>query len=144
MRFNQHKQCVMERYAPNRGRGWRCNGKQMHPHDKNCQTPQCVSGLSEFRGRQEGLQSYRCSSCDFDLCLDCALVSGEYQVPTTIFGQVFVQGGEVGVASYHFESQDPTTGAYINYSNAPSSWILDNGQAPSEKKYFEEWSYDEE
>ena len=59
--------------------------------------------------------------------------------PTTIFGSVYVQGGGLGVASYHFQDPDD---CYISYENAPSSWKLDNGESPPAAKPFDSPSWD--
>jgi hypothetical protein len=70
----------------------------------------------------KGLQSYRCSSCDFDLCLDCVLKSGEFKPPKSIFGQIYLKIDILGLASYHFDEGHP----YVDYSNTPDTWRLDN------------------
>ncbi len=50
-----------------------------------------------------------------------------------LIGKVYIQGCGVGCASYHFDGAD---NIYISYSNAPSSWKLDNGEAfPLVKKF---------
>ena len=59
--------------------------------------------------------------------------------PTTIFGSVYVQGGGLGVASYHFQDPDD---CYISYENAPSSWKLDNGESPPAVKPFDSPLFD--
>ena len=59
---------------------------------------------------------------------------------TSIWGQVYLQDGSIGIASYHFDSP---TECYISYANAPSDWKLDDGSSPPKKKYFENASYDE-
>jgi hypothetical protein len=48
-----------------------------------------------------------------------------------LVGLVFVQGGEVGLASYHFDSEDDT---YINYASFDIE--MDDGQRVPEKKSF--------
>ena len=55
---------------------------------------------------------------------------------STLDNKIFIQGNQVGLASYHFETGQP----YISYKNCP--WNLDDGNKPPEKKYFENWSYD--
>ena len=70
--------------------------------------------------------------------------------PTTIFGQCFVQGGSLGVASYHFEECNEASceNAYISYAAAPEEWRLDaegeRGERarPPARKHFEDPSYD--
>jgi len=59
------------------------------------------------------------------------------------YGQVYLQGGSLGVASYHFDSATDPSGTYISYSNAPSSWKLEDGSAPPIKKPFTNAKYDE-
>lgn len=61
--------------------------------------------------------------------------------PTTIIGQIYVQGGRPGLASYHFDSLDS---AYISYESAPASWQLDDGCSPPPRKRFERPAYDAE
>lgn len=58
---------------------------------------------------------------------------------TTLFGCVFVQGGTLGLASYHFDAPED---CYISYANAPRSWRLDDGSAPPSKKEWAECSFD--
>ena len=60
--------------------------------------------------------------------------------PNNVFGNVFVQGFKVGMASYHFirnEGED-TGGAYISYEHPSTShWPpLDNGQPIPSKVWF--------
>ncbi len=46
---------------------------------------------------------------------------------STIFGSVYVQGHQEGVASYHFRSagDDSASGeCYISYAAAPAAWLL--------------------
>lgn len=59
---------------------------------------------------------------------------------TNLYGCVFVQGGGLGVASYHFDAPD---NCYISYASAPASWKLDDGSRPAEKKHWVDHSYDE-
>ena len=54
--------------------------------------------------------------------------------PTTIFGSTYVQGGGLGVASYHFRAAGD---CYISYENAPPSWLLDDGSSPPAVKTFD-------
>jgi Ca2+-binding EF-hand superfamily protein/thiol-disulfide isomerase/thioredoxin len=56
-----------------------------------------------------------------------------------IYGSVFIQGGTVGMASYHFDAKDD---CYLSYSNAPAHWALDDGTPMPERKPFEECSFD--
>ena len=61
---------------------------------------------------------------------------------TSLFdGTVFIQGGRLGLASYHFE---PDGAAYISYAHAPTEWLLDDGSHPPAKKPFLSPSYDHE
>lgn len=67
--------------------------------------------------------------------------------PINPFGSVFVQGFLYaplleGIASYHFDSMCLGS-CYISYSNAPPTWLLDDGSPPPNKKPFENVSYDE-
>lgn len=56
------------------------------------------------------------------------------------FGQVYAQKLGVGVASYHFNEEQP----YISYENAPEEWKLDDGNKPPAKKEFTNWNYDKD
>ena len=58
----------------------------------------------------------------------------------TIFGSVYLQGGSVGQASYHFDAPDDV---YISYENAPARWTLDDGSPPPKQKQFVDPHYDE-
>ena len=58
----------------------------------------------------------------------------------TIFGSVYIQGGRVGLASYHFDAPD---NVYISYKNAYSTWKLDDGSPPPVTKRFVNPHYDE-
>jgi hypothetical protein len=58
--------------------------------------------------------------------------------PASIFGCIFVQFQTLGLASYHFESEEV---CYINYAAAPDAaapdaWVLGNGSMPPPKKEF--------
>ena len=64
----------------------------------------------------------------------------EYQLPSSIMGQAYMQGGSLGVASYHFPEIDQ---AYISYEAAPPQWTLDDGQPPPQQKPFVNPRYDE-
>ena len=64
----------------------------------------------------------------------------EYQLPKTIVGQAYMQGGGLGVASYHFPQIDQ---AYISYEAAPPEWSLDDGSRPPQRKPFDNPRYDE-
>ncbi|CAK9058363.1 unnamed protein product [Durusdinium trenchii] len=59
----------------------------------------------------------------------------------SLWGCIFVQSGKIGLASYHFDSLED---CYISYAAAPSSWRLDDGNPPPERKSWTEVSYDEE
>ena len=64
---------------------------------------------------------------------DTDITNSDENAVTTYMGNVYIQGCGVGCASYHFDDAD---NIYISYSNAPSSWKLDNGQAfPLVKKF---------
>ena len=60
--------------------------------------------------------------------------------------QIYVQNNREGLASYHFHEGKTQNfaGSFIFYKNTPQNWLLDNGQKPPEKVYFEETSYDKE
>eukprot|EP00930_Biecheleria_cincta_P077752 TRINITY_DN6505_c0_g3_i1.p1 TRINITY_DN6505_c0_g3~~TRINITY_DN6505_c0_g3_i1.p1 ORF type:complete len:345 (+),score=31.18 TRINITY_DN6505_c0_g3_i1:68-1102(+) len=57
----------------------------------------------------------------------------------TIFGSIYLQHGEVGVAAYHFDSPN---NCYISYERAPEEWLLDDGTRPPAKKLFDNPQYD--
>ena len=59
----------------------------------------------------------------------------------TLRNKIFDQG-DIGIASYHFLE----TGPYICYSKAKQmGWLLDDGTTyPPEKKFFENWTYNQE
>jgi len=50
-----------------------------------------------------------------------------------------VQGGRIGLASYHFVSP---TDCYISYEHAPGGWTLEDGSSPPARKPFLSPSYD--
>ena len=62
------------------------------------------------------------------------------ELPKTLFGGIYVQGGTEGLASYHFAEQE----SYISYSAAPFFWRLDDGSPPPVRKPFLNTSYDME
>ena len=81
--------------------------------------------------------------------------------PSTICGNIYVQGGALGLASYHFAGAPvgPTThegaaeggdlagselcdGSYISYEAAPGAWKLDDGSRPPAQKRFEGTAFD--
>ena len=59
--------------------------------------------------------------------------------PTTLWGAAYMQGGELGVASYHFDGPDD---CYISYEAAPPGWLLDDGSRPPAAKRFESPRWD--
>ena len=82
--------------------------------------------------------------------------------PSTICGSIYVQGGALGLASYHFPSvsTDPVTQevadgeggeavlgfwdrSYISYESAPEAWKLDDGSRPPAQKCFEGAAFDD-
>lgn len=68
--------------------------------------------------------------------------SGSFLAETdvkSLYGCVFVQGGTLGFASYHFDAPDD---CYLSYESAPSAWRLEDGSAPPAKKPWTEISYD--
>ena len=62
--------------------------------------------------------------------------------PTTLSGLCFVQGGSVGLASYHFVGEGAADASYISYEHAPADWALDDGTRPPSRKPFLSPSYD--
>ena len=64
--------------------------------------------------------------------------------PTHLLGCAFMQGGCLGLASYHFPVDAGIEGAYISYEAAPASWLLDNGQPPPRRKAFVNATFDED
>jgi hypothetical protein len=64
--------------------------------------------------------------------------------PAALPGCVFMQGGLLGLASYHFPANSGVEGAYISYEAAPPSWLLDNGLPPPPQKAFLNPTFDEE
>ena len=52
--------------------------------------------------------------------------------------EVYIQGHQIGIASYHFTDE----GVYINYENRLPNWRMTNDEAPPNKKYFENVTYD--
>jgi hypothetical protein len=54
-------------------------------------------------------------------------------------GQVYVQFGVVGLASYHFEDMERP---YVCYEEAPEDWRLDDGTVLPGKKLFDEPRWD--
>ena len=64
---------------------------------------------------------------------------------STPVGCVFVQQGDPGVASYHFEAAAEGGGlgeAYISYESCPATWKLDDGSSPPARKPFTDARYD--
>lgn len=61
--------------------------------------------------------------------------------PTTIAGTTFVQGGTIGLASYHFD--EDFEASYISYEAAPPNWTQDDGAPMPGQKPFRDASYDE-
>lgn len=57
----------------------------------------------------------------------------------TIYGSIYLQLGDLGVASYHFDEPDR---CYISYQHAPPEWTLSDGSRPPSQKLFEHASYD--
>lgn len=73
--------------------------------------------------------------------------------PESILGSAYLQGGRVGLASYHFEAAgdggadgdgEGSGGvtAWISYENAPPSWLLDDGNRPPQRVPFVDARYD--
>ena len=61
------------------------------------------------------------------------------------FGQVYVQGGGVGICSYHFEQvSEENPGAYMSNTNVKGvgmddpNWPLDSGNYPPDKMFFKD------
>ena len=57
---------------------------------------------------------------------------------STVFGSAYIQGNCLGLASYHFVSEDE---CYISYARAFDCWRLDDGSKPPLKKPFKKVSY---
>ena len=59
---------------------------------------------------------------------------------TGVTGQVYVQSGVVGLASYHFEDMGRP---YVSYEEAPEGWRMDDGTELPLKKFFDEPRWDQ-
>ena len=94
--------------------------------------------LEVLRTSSQGLA--KCPYCRESVTLFDVVCCGNALVerPTTIMGNVYIQGNQRGLASYHFEEGE----SYISYSTAPPFWRLDDGTSPPERKPFENASYD--
>ena len=46
---------------------------------------------------------------------------------------VYTQEGAIGYASYHLSTKDKS---YVDYTAAPTDWVLDNGRALPQQIYF--------
>ena len=57
------------------------------------------------------------------------------------YGLTFIQGGRIGLASYHF-IHEGEGGSYISYEHAPEQWRLDDGSFPPARKHFKDPQYD--
>lgn len=77
-RFMPHKSCIMTKQGANRRASWACDARKLKPDSKGC-----VSGCEGFGQQVKYLQSWRCSECDFDLCIACCLEYGVFD-PSTI------------------------------------------------------------
>jgi len=67
--------------------------------------------------------------------------------PSSIIGCAYVQGGRLGVASYHFPRIEQSAlgaddGPYISYASPLPGWRLDDGNMPPERKPFVNPTYD--
>mmetsp|Transcript_27719 Transcript_27719/g.64423 ORF Transcript_27719/g.64423 Transcript_27719/m.64423 type:complete len:390 (+) Transcript_27719:77-1246(+) len=58
-----------------------------------------------------------------------------------LWGCVFIQNGQIGLASYHFNSPED---CYISYEHAPSHWRLDDGSRPPARKPWAFAAFDED
>ena len=61
------------------------------------------------------------------------------RAPTTIWGAAYMQGGLLGLASYHSSAPGD---CYISYEAAPPDWRLDDGTRPPAVKRFASPSWD--
>ena len=59
---------------------------------------------------------------------------------TAPLNQLYVQNGEIGLASYWFDSN--LKKSYILYDPNVCPWFLDDGSQPPARKFFEDPSYD--
>ena len=57
---------------------------------------------------------------------------------STIFGQTYLQGGKVGVASYHFVSPND---CYISYEHCPATWKRDRSPRQSARSLLRALRY---
>ncbi|MBW2275981.1 MAG: hypothetical protein JRF63_00735 [Deltaproteobacteria bacterium] len=78
------------------------------------------------------------SDADSDADTD-ADTDSDSDADNPLIGMVFVQGGGVGLASYHFDAVDDI---YISYTDAPYSWTLDNSQPFPDEKPFTDTSFE--
>jgi len=88
------------------------------------------------RMRENGMRHYRFVYIDSPTAL----------IPDTIWGNAFLQGGHLGLASYHFISEqgEGFGGAYISYESPQCSmWPpLDNGNPVPSRMAFQNFSWD--
>ena len=125
-----------------------------------CRQDVAVLKLRNFQGEPvtsvtcKCIISARISTKSKILFLSCRTLIGSwkcYNVPNVFllslllvysapYNQTYIQGGTVGLASYHFTD----AGVYISYENRHPTWLLSNGLAPPSKKYFEKIIYDSE
>jgi hypothetical protein len=61
----------MERQVESSG-GWACDAKYTQPGDKGC-----LSYCSSYR-QMKYIPNWRCSSCDFDICLKCCIYQNKF------------------------------------------------------------------
>ena len=88
--------------------------------------------------------SNHCPYCRARMTVRDVSWRGSYLVKPTLnpFGSIYVQGGTIGLASYHFD--EDLTQCYISYVRAHNSWrLLDNSRPPN-KKFFDGATYNDE
>jgi len=95
-----------------------------------------VDNIMLSRIRENGMRHYRFAYIDSPTAL----------IPDTIWGNAFLQGGHLGLASYHFvnEQGEGFGGAYISYESPQCSmWSpLDNGNPVPSRMAFKHFSWD--
>ena len=62
IRTRSHKSCILTKHNDNHAGSWAC--------DKVKGVSECLSGITGFY-QSKGIQGWRCSNCDFDLCIKC-------------------------------------------------------------------------
>ena len=88
--------------------------------------------------------SNHCPYCRAPMTVRDVSWRGAFLVKPTLnpFGSIYVQGGTIGLASYHFD--EDLTQCYISYVRAHNSWRLMDNSRPPNKKFFEGATYNDE